>query len=264
MKEYQIFPIFILILIMSMTGCTKKKQVTAEKNIPKKTIKQGKKDQYFIKNSGEYGYIDRADIGKNIATLDKKKFIRFDFASRVTASDIAYLGENEYFYVENETNKKAWVNSTNLVNGFVVVTKKNTPTFVQPAEDSSTEIVLQPGDVGYLVREYNGFINVDFKAYGNDGKSDDKVWVGNRWIQEGAYITDPLAVSQGLTLFTAYYYIQQNKLSEAMEFLNKANGITGDYPEITEIINRTIMSVSQKISPEKEEEPNKNSEEENG
>lgn len=232
--------IFIIIIIF---GCQKsdKKEVLVQP-----VVKSVKKEVGYIKSGGENGFYTKDDIFAYHNKSGKKNRGRLDFGAKVTINDTFFYEADEYVFVEVENGKKYWVNRDMIVDGFVVITKQDTATFRQPDNDYITDIKLQPGDMGFITKVYDGFVNVDFRAYRTGFESEEKVWVGNKWVEEGTFITDVKAAKQGLYLYNAYYNIEKGSISDALNNLNQAKKVTDKYVEVNKVITNLIAALEKK------------------
>ncbi len=232
----------LLILLILSFSCSNKKIRDEQKPTVAKT-KIVDKEIFYLKNYTEYGYLLKSDIGKEINRLDKSKYFKLNFATKVSVIDVTYKDEKEYVLAECEGIEKLWINRDCLSRGFVVINTNDSKTNFLPNSNSETSLKLQAGDLGYIFSNYNGYTNADFKLYVTD-ENNKKSYAGNRWVSDASYISNIDAAKQALYVYYAQINYERNNFKETNNFLDIAEKITNSYS----FLNEKILNLRTKIT----------------
>lgn len=211
------------------------------------TVKQDSKqnDVYYTKNLMNIGYINRDDVGKKIQQLAKGSYHRLGIGVKVECQQVEFDGEKEIFLVEMSNSKKVWMDMNDLAKGVIVINKPNVITYKVPDTDWMTEQYVQPGDLGYIITNYNDWLFVDFKAYRPYGAEGEKVWVGRKWIRNSDYIMDGDLAGQAMYLYFAYYQLMNGRKGDAATNINYAKKITSNFPFMNNLLDEVSQSVNE-------------------
>ncbi|HOJ63428.1 MAG TPA: hypothetical protein PLE45_03300 [Spirochaetota bacterium] len=223
---------FILLLTILITIFSCKKDNSLNTTTTVSTISIENPTQY-IKEAGCYFYKNIEDVNTPIKNLKSDSYLWVDFGRKVTVIDTKKVGDDDYYKVQLPDKSIYWAKKDFFTSKFITINKANVLCYKQPDNDWATTIKLQPGDFGTLIKEEDGWINVEFKAYRPTKEGGDRKWVGNYWIKEG-WTDDINTAKQAYYLYMAYYYkLIKNDDKNAIEMIKKAFSSTNE--EETEI-----------------------------
>ena len=240
------------LILISVVGCKKKVaesvNVESTQNIvqtittTKQDLKQN--DIYYTKNLMNLGYINREDVGKKWQQLAKGSYHRLGIGVKVICQQVEFDGEKEIFLVEMENSKKVWMDMEDLAKGVIVISKPNVITYEIPDTDWMTQQNVQQGDLGYVITSYKDWLFVDFRGYRPYADSEEKVWIGRKWIQNtGCYVMDGDLAGQAMYLYFAYYQLMKDKKDDAITNLNYAKKITTKFPFMNRLLDSMLGGI---------------------
>lgn len=163
-------------------------------NIPKNNT------PVFVKYESVYFYASDWDLGKKSGEVKNKKL--FNFGNKAIVVGNTRKNNINYLNVQLPDKNKYWAPLDYFTTQFIVITGADVVTYNQPDESYATKVKLQPGVLGYLVKEDSGFINVDFNCY--LPVNDKGVWLGNLWIKKDGFSDDIKTAEQASYLLRAY------------------------------------------------------------
>ena len=194
----------------------------------------------YIKESGGYFYKDLSDVNTPIKDLKPDQYLWVEFGGKVTAIDIKKVNNVEYYKIQLPDKSVYWAKKDLFTSKFITINKANVLCYKQPDNDWATSIKLQPGDFGTLIKEEDGWINVEFRAYRPTKDGGERKWVGTYWIKEG-YTDDINTAKQAYYLYQAYYYnLIKKDNKNAIEMLKKALTTVEQETEITYVIREFL------------------------
>lgn len=234
-----------MIMLALILSCSKEKE-TEDKVIKEtKSASVEKKEEYlFIRNYTENGFVNFEDTGKDVRLLDKSKYKRLNFADKLKVIEVKYMQDDEIVKTESSAGDILWFKKENLVNGFAVVNKESR-TYSLPFNSYSEDLRLNPGDLGFLYRKHDKFVNADFRFFTiND--SGNRVYAGNRWVESDSVITDIDAARQALFIYYAKINFDRGNNRETANFLQMAEKVSTRY----HVLNQEIIKLKRRITAE--------------
>ncbi len=198
----------------------------------------------YVKERGCYFYKDLSDVNTPIKDLKADRYLWVDFGRKVTIIDVKKVNEDSYYKLQLPDKSIYWAKKDFFTSKFITITKSNVVCYKQPDNDWATTIKLQPGDFGTLLKEEDGWLNVEFRAYRPTKDDGERKWVGTYWIKEG-YTDDINTAKQAYYLYMAYYYhIIKKDDKNAIEMLKKAfSAVNDEETEITYVIRDFLQQL---------------------
>lgn len=255
-RKYMFFILLSLFsyCLFSYYGC--KKDNNRSVTINTATTVREEEDLNFIENAtqyvkvnGCYFYKNLEDVNTPIKQLKSDSYLWVDFGRKINVLDIKKVNNDYYYNVQLPDKSIYWAKKDFFTTKFITIIKTNVLCYEQPDTNWGATIKLQPGDFGTLIKEDDGWLNVEFKAYRPIKDNGERRWVGTYWIKEG-YTDDINTAKQAFYLYMAYYYkLIKKDTKNAIEMLKKAFYIVNDEEtEISYVIRDFLKELSREDS----------------
>ena len=153
--------------MFSLNNCKKDKVLNNDNEKAVENVTQ------YVKDFGAYVYKNEEDLGKEPKEVKDKEW--FEFGTKFTILKSKNINNKDYYNIQLPDKTKYWVLKDALAEKFIVIIQNDVDTYSQPDQDFKTGIKLQPGDFGIYLKEQDGWINVDFKAYRPQKEGDEEV-----------------------------------------------------------------------------------------
>lgn len=218
--------IIILLFTLVLFTCTKSKG-------PKETYQ---KVNAYIKEMDVWAISDENELNKKISDIKNK--LNLFFGDQVIIVGEKNINQMDYYRITVKNNKNEyWIRKDFIAKDFIIINKKDTVVYEIPDENYSIKAVLQPGDLGIVLKVQGEWLFVNFWAYREKNDPAKKDFIGNMWIKKSKnYIQNIDAAKEAYYLYLAYYYIYTDKnLNVANNYIDKALGISTQKKKKTEI-----------------------------
>lgn len=177
-------------------------------------------------------YADEAHFGKTRAQLKEANadYTYLNFGNKVTVVAEKKAGDDLYYQFKKPSGEEFWAKSTTLAAQFIVINSSDIPIYSEPDTSYGLKKNLQPGMLGFLLEENNGWYKVEVWAYTREKP---KKWAGGTfWIQSG--FTNDLETAK-----QAYLYYQATRSEAKDNDIPKAIELTKQAIDLgnTDIIN---------------------------
>lgn len=208
-------------------------------------IPQNNSTVYVVYNT-VWAFTNDKDI-ETQAKNAKGKYL--DFGNKLIVVSNKKINDKIYLQVQLPDKTKYWCISQAFTTRFISIIEKNVTVYFQPDSTYRMKIKLQPGYLGYYVKEQDGFVNVNFMMYAPRKSDEQPRWIGNVWIKNG--YSDDIQTARVCNFYTDglnYLYGKNQKIKEGMESLTEAKEACEDIsnPLISESINQTLESLGKK------------------
>ncbi len=194
----------------------------------------------FVKYESMWTFSNDGDIEKPLKDVKAKTLLHF--GNKVTVTGNKKIKDKFYLYVILPDSSKVWGPMDYFTEKFIVINQANVSTFTQPDKSYVGKIKLQPGYLGYLIKEKDGFINAEFYHYSAKTEKDKPVWIGEVWIS-GGYTDKIDAATQASYLRLAYNYMygKTPDLKAATAALNNGlNALDGAESEVAYVLKAEL------------------------
>lgn len=176
----------------------------------------------FAKYDWVLCYTDQGHLGKKRSQLDdlKAKYDWLKFGNKVTVTEEKEAGGDLYYGFKTPSGGELWASAASLTKQYVIINSSDIPTYSEPDSSYGLKIKLQPGMLGFLQEEKDGWYKIEVWAY---SREDPKKWSGGTfWIQKG-FTNDLTTAKQAYLYYQAQVQeVKQNKIDKAIEVLTEA------------------------------------------
>lgn len=141
-----------------------------------------------LPKNGTYAFVTQNTLWcyeeeKSLDTLPKgAKGTFLYFGNKVLVLSNKKVKETYFLQVQLPDKSKYWSWAAYFTPKFITITQKDVKTYSQPDTGYQNKLKLQPGFLGYYVKEMDGWINVEFKLFAPKKADDKPVWVGSVWL----------------------------------------------------------------------------------
>jgi hypothetical protein len=184
------FLVFSFLLFVSM--------LHAETDIPKRG------STVFVNRDFIWCYSNDGDLEKQPKGA-KGQYLYF--GNKVTVTWSKRIKDTDFLEVQLPDKTKIWSWAVYFTPKFITITQKDVKSYSQPDAAFANKNKLQPGYLGYFVKEQNGWINVNFEFYAPRGLDEKATYVGNVWLNpadKSIYSEDYNMAKDANVLLSAY------------------------------------------------------------
>lgn len=221
--------ILLLAVLFVTAGCKKSEPA---QNTPTESVETteesggGGGSTLYVRKDGVITYADLSNAGKTYEQIKgegKEAYNFLKFGNKVSVIEEKQKGDVSYSLYQTPSGDEFWIETGALAAEFVVLTESDIKTYTEPDESYGAPQKMQTGDLGFLKKELNGFMEIEFYAY-RPTKSDGKpAWVGTKWIKKQKYADDVGTAKAAYYLYLAYYWdIQKNNPTTALKMIKDA------------------------------------------
>jgi hypothetical protein len=198
----------------------------------------------FVVAETGWFYVNDGDIGKDPKEIKGKDWKQLFFGNKVIVVNNKKVKDAVYLCVQLPDKSKCWGRIDYFTQKFIVITKKDLVCYTQPDDSYTAKFKLQPGYLGYYIKEESGFIYASFQFYRPKKAGDKSLYINKVWIKsmEGIYTDDIDTAAQADYLTTAYNYLYSDKtpnVSAALSALKKGLELNdGEETQVTDILRQ--------------------------
>lgn len=220
----------ILCLLLTLVSCNKKPNTnTGETGNP--DAKAPSVSTMFAKYDWVLGVADVGNFGKTAAQLKEMgaDFTYLKFGNKVTVVEEKQNGDKLIYKFKKPSGDEYWADSAALAKKYVVINSTDVPTYSEPETSYGLKVKLQPGMLGFLLDESNGWFKVEIWAYSMESRK----WAGGTYFIQSGFTNDLNTAKQ------AYLYYQAVRKDIRDSDLAKAKELTKEAIDVgnTDIIN---------------------------
>jgi hypothetical protein len=166
---------------------------------------------YYVKYNQIWSVKNEEDLGKSYDTVERNSKKLLDFGNDGTVIKSKTVEGKDYLLLKIPDDE-VWVEKRYVTERFFLIKDTDVKVYKSPGDNYlDKEIKLQQGDLGFFIKEDNGFYNIQLNRYLPRGRNNEVVWVGEIWIKDGFIDDDFETVREAFQLSRAYEFLYNKK-----------------------------------------------------